>query len=57
MQGRDGNMIVELSGWLQLVLWGNLLVMAMTLLTLVAVRRDRKTMERAIITLAKNKRR
>lgn len=49
-------MIVEVSAWLQLILWGNLGIMLAVLVSLEGIRRERKKMERVIITMAENKR-
>ena len=50
-------MVVEVSAWLQLILWGNLLIMMMALVSLEGIRRERKQMQRMIIALAETRRR
>ena len=48
-------MTVELGTWLMLVLWGNLLIMVMVLLSLMSIQRERKKLERVIIAMAENR--
>jgi len=50
-------MIVEVSAWLQLILWGNLGIMLIVAISLEGIRRERKQMQRMIIALAENRRR
>jgi hypothetical protein len=49
-------MVVEVSAWIQLILWSNLFLLGLNLISLVGIRRERKTMERVIIAIAENKR-
>ena len=50
-------MVVEITAWHQLLLWGNLFVLLMVLVGLEGIRRERRRMERVIITMAENKKR
>jgi|DEB0MinimDraft_6_1074348.scaffolds.fasta_scaffold95193_2 hypothetical protein len=49
-------MVIEVSAWYQLLLWGNLGILLMVLVSLEGIRRERKKMERVIIAMAENKR-
>jgi hypothetical protein len=50
-------MVVEVSAWLQLILWGNLGLLLVVMISLEGIRRERKQMQRVIIALAENRRR